>query len=806
MAERLKRLAPFGLALGVIWLAGAILGTQTTVHPEGLAVFLTQLQIPAAILSVSFLALLVTRRDEAAGFAERIDTAQATRADRRISAVVISALVVLGALMRVADLDEFGLSVDEAIFTYTASLPTLAEVFDNLLDNAHPPANFVMLHYLLKFSWGSVWLRVGSLVGGASLIWLTFILIRRISGTIAGLLAAMIIAFSPNLILLSRTVRNHSPGVAFLMAAVYFFVRFMQEDRWRFFYLFALFEVISGLWYYGFVITFLGMNVTLGVVLVVRRAPPRDWARVVLAQLPLAALFVWAIIYHVPRMATFHLIDYMHLEYEDTIKYFWYPLLSLSRYVAADWPGFVLYVAWGLGLIALCVRRRWWLALLCVSQLPFAFALAVTGRLPFGGTRHSLHSLAFLLIPAAALLPEALNGFASLKRDFTAWRAKKAGSPQRDQTGETGEAGEAVRRYGSLPGWLCGAGMTIACLHASLALYGWNEPYRVENIDPYRGGIPYYNPKFFKVREAPTLNRNIDLVQAALERHAGPGDIVLLSYSDVLVMKFRLDPGKPMRFTIDAPVHFSRNGVNYYYSPVTDWGFWFPAFALIAVADAVELYELETPPKIWITPAAWAYWPAESLTENMMNQFPEVVEDTSATGVSSGLLMALNGPEACRLGAAMKRRDEVMRSIGPDAVRVISKTNFEALYHFAEGTVPPSGADMEHQRLGSAGEVYYYSPQCRDGVTPQTMLRSAADVFGHYGLGESETVWLVFDPLEKPWLKRSLAELLDGLYPGIVVDQQSVAETLGLAIPLNASMAREVGARLTAEAGEPVSP
>lgn len=800
MAERLKRLAPFGLALGVIWLAGAILGTRMTVQPEGPAAFFAQLQIPAAILSLSFLTLLVTRRDEAAGFAARIDTAQATRADRRISTIVITTLVVLGALMRVADLDEFGLSVDEAIFTYTSSLPTLAEVFDNLLNNAHPPANFVMLHYLLKVSWNSVWLRVGSLVGGVSLIWLTFILIRRISGTIAGLLAALIIAFSPNLILLSRTVRNHSPGMAFLMAAVYFFVRFMQEDRWRFFYLFALFEVIAGLWYYGFVITFLGMNVTLGVVLAVRRAPLRDWARVVLAQLPLAGLFLWAILYHVPRMATFHLIDYMHLEYEDTIKYFWYPLLSLSRYVAADWPGFALYLAWGIGLVVLCIRRRWWLALLCVSQLPFAFAMAVTGRLPFGGTRHSLHSLAFLLIPAAALVPEALNGFAAVRRDFSAWRMKKAESTQHDG------AGEAAGEYASLRGWLCLAGMTIACLHASLALYGWNEPYRVENIDPFRGGIPYYNPKFFKVREAPTLNRNIDLVQAALERHAGPGDIVLLSYSDVLVMRFRLDPGKPMRFTLDSPVHFLCNGVNYYYSPVTDWGFWFPAFALIAAADAVELYGLEVPPRIWLTPSAWAYWPAESFADITKTQFPEVIEDTSATGLPLGLLLALNGPEACRLGLAMSLRDELTQTISADSVRLVSEPNFEVLYHFEHGTVPPPGAKNERQRLSADGASYYYSPQCRDAATPETMLRSVADVFSHYGLDDAQTIWLIFDPLEKPWSRQSLAGQFEERYPGILADPESAARTLGLAIALDGSMARAIGTRLIAESSGGAEP
>ena len=211
MRRRIESLSVGGMVASTVLLAVLAFSGEAPPILES-PIRLSRLQIPC-ILFFAFLALdTVLGSGRFGRFSRRIDQGPGELRDRFRVGAIVAMLVILGWALRWADLDKYGLSPDEAIFIYTSSGETVGDVLNNSLLNAHPPANFLTLHLLLKVSWGPVWIRLASLIGGTYLIWITYMFGRQWVGTTGGLLMAMLVTFSPTLILLSRVSRNYSPG------------------------------------------------------------------------------------------------------------------------------------------------------------------------------------------------------------------------------------------------------------------------------------------------------------------------------------------------------------------------------------------------------------------------------------------------------------------------------------------------------------------------------------------------------------------------------------------------------------------
>ncbi|MEE9609098.1 MAG: glycosyltransferase family 39 protein, partial [Myxococcota bacterium] len=162
---------------------------------------------------------------------------------RGIEAAAVAGLVLVGFALRIAHVHEFWFSGDEVYFVWMASSDSLVGVWKHVtLTSPHPPANSFMLQLMMKLSRDLFWLRLPSILGGTFVIWISYRYARELFGLPAALAMATLVAFSPALVDLSRVCRNYAVGFAVMVAALFFFVRFLRRGSWRDFLAFALLE------------------------------------------------------------------------------------------------------------------------------------------------------------------------------------------------------------------------------------------------------------------------------------------------------------------------------------------------------------------------------------------------------------------------------------------------------------------------------------------------------------------------------------------------------------------------------------
>ncbi len=131
---------------------------------------------------------------------------------RRKSLFVLALGIILGAtLIRWWGLSAKSLWFDEAYSLYVASkpvtaIPSLLQVYDT-----HPPLYYLLLHaWMVVFGSTEAAVRSLSALAGVLGVLATFVLGRRVCGSMAGILAAAIVAFSPFHVASSQEARMYS--------------------------------------------------------------------------------------------------------------------------------------------------------------------------------------------------------------------------------------------------------------------------------------------------------------------------------------------------------------------------------------------------------------------------------------------------------------------------------------------------------------------------------------------------------------------------------------------------------------------
>ena len=654
MNPRASNLPLIGIAVSLLALIGFIFGARVMLDADQEVSLFDHPEWPFIVLSGFVLWHFARKPNHLLSFCERIDSRRPHPSDRRLLFGILTSIILIGFSLRLADLDEFGLVCDEGIFVYTASLPTYAEVLRNSVWNSHPPANYFMLHTLLKVSWNATWLRMVSLLSGTYLIWITYLFGRRFLGVAAGLMMAILMAFSPNFILLSRVARNYTPGLALLITALYFFVRFIEEDHWPSFYLFAFFEFLSGTWHYAFLVVYFGINLTLAGVFIYRRVCWTAWLKAGLAQLPVALGCILAFMEHLPRMSSFiranvlsFMIDEFYIEPESYLS----PLIGLTSYLLLE-NNFPMAIAFFLlvlsGSAVLLIQGRYWQLLLCLSAIPFCYMFAIGKKMPFGATRHSFYLMPFLSALIACQTHDFLSGFQAARSRI---RRRRLGFG----AGVTKEsASSEPERSASRWGLFAVLGFCFVYVYLALVMNADNEPYR-ERRDPiHRQGIPFYRARFTKIVEAPTLNADLERAWKVLAREARPNDLVLLTCPGMLITRFYLDPGVSMPFDPELPIHFSRDGVNFYYSPEVQLSFTANNI-MVAVDDICTRYGIDSVGKVWIAEVGWEIWGPVLMMDHMKNRYPELLVESAAYENSGGVIFPIDGARARALGKQVLR-------------------------------------------------------------------------------------------------------------------------------------------------------
>jgi hypothetical protein len=556
--------------------------------------------------------------------------------DARAGRIFLGALIVTGFVLRIARIQEYAFSADEAQFVYFSSADTLENVWRFVVKlSPHPPANFAMLHTLLDVSWNPLWLRLPSVLSGTFLIWLAHRFGRTLFGPAAGLAMAVLVAFSPTLLELSRVCRNYTPGFVFLLLSIHLLVRHLQTDRWRPLAAFAVVAPLAGVWHYVFVVVFLALDLVVAMELLLRRRPWRAWLAVACAHLPFVATMGLLYFAHLSRMSDylvqFHQYHYASLLSLSAVEIIG-PFQQVWHYLELSPFAEIFFGLSALGAFCLLVNGERLALLVCVVPLALAYGFSWAGQIPLGGSRHSAYLFPFLFGLVASQVPEILNGYrrtaAGLRRHLARVVPRRMASPPGgDATRPTRRAPLAVPALGAAAVAIFGA----AFAGASLLDYGAEKIW--SPFDPHAVR-----------RELLTWYRLEDVERgfALIEERVGENDLVVLEFQGAFAMRihFRLRPRrvrlKRWKKLTGPIVSYTQNGVTYYV----------PGGALIStpesLAKAVERVlsarHLSEPERVWTVQGGWEI----PLARQLRLRHPEIPFDADVERDSKALVFAVD--------------------------------------------------------------------------------------------------------------------------------------------------------------------
>ncbi len=142
----------------------------------------------------------------------------------------LSLILLVGGLLRLAALGGDSLWLDEYHSLRVAQQARL--LTEGVPADQHPP-----LYYLLMTAWiqggtDEFWLRLPSALAGLLAIWGLWPVGLALGRPGLGLLAAGLTAFAPLLVWYSREARMYGVAQLAWVAAIYFYIRVLQRDRW----------------------------------------------------------------------------------------------------------------------------------------------------------------------------------------------------------------------------------------------------------------------------------------------------------------------------------------------------------------------------------------------------------------------------------------------------------------------------------------------------------------------------------------------------------------------------------------------
>jgi mannosyltransferase len=151
---------------------------------------------------------------------------------RAISADVwlLTALVVLAAVIRIVTLDNQSLWADEALTAYEVRLPFGAMWHTVASVETTPPLYFVLIWAWAKvFGGGAVALRAFSAIAGVAIVPIAYAAARELVSRRAGVLAAAFVAINPLMLWYSQEARSYMLLAAFSGASFLFFARARRD-------------------------------------------------------------------------------------------------------------------------------------------------------------------------------------------------------------------------------------------------------------------------------------------------------------------------------------------------------------------------------------------------------------------------------------------------------------------------------------------------------------------------------------------------------------------------------------------------
>ncbi|HTR02843.1 MAG TPA: glycosyltransferase family 39 protein [Thermoanaerobaculia bacterium] len=321
-------------------------------------------------------------------------------------------LIALGAAARVAAARGTFLTPDEKLHLQIAGVANAAGVYRTSLDNAHPPLFVLLLHFWMKVVRSDWALRLLPVACGALFLVAVWVWARRLLGDNAGLLALVLLALMPSVVLVSSELRGYALLLSMIAAALAALEKGLDEKSAVWTAAFGVFGALALLSHYA-AFRFAAAAVVYSAARLA--AGPRDrrlvaaWAG---ACALLAAVAGALLVTHVARLrggpleaeasTTWLRESYFHAgEPGGPLAFLGRQTLSLFHYLYSSTPTGLVALGLYAAAIVFLARGRAPVAVLLALPLLLAAAGGLLAVYPYGGTRHGIDLAVFVSAGAA---------------------------------------------------------------------------------------------------------------------------------------------------------------------------------------------------------------------------------------------------------------------------------------------------------------------------------------------------------------------------------------------------------------------
>jgi hypothetical protein len=348
-----------------------------------------------------------------------------------LAAVILTAL---GFLARVWTASGTFLSPDEALHFRLANQDSLSLAYRMSLTASHPPLLTLLLYYWRWLGTSELWLRMPSVIAGATFCWMFYKWLSSTAGTLAGLIGLLFVAFLQPIILLAAEVRQYALLLAFLVSALYCLDEAFAKRSQLFMAAFALLLYLAFLSHYSAFLFAAALGVYALIRIFAERTPVRVAAVWAIGQVGAMGLALLLYKSHISKlgvgesrtalqgwMSEFFLShSYFDPAQDRRIPFLFGHTFGVFQYFFGQLAvGDVMGVLFAAGVVVLlqgkgcpterASARR--LGLLILLLFSVAAGVSLAHVYPYGGTRH----VAFLIVPGIAGVSVAIASFAGQK-------------------------------------------------------------------------------------------------------------------------------------------------------------------------------------------------------------------------------------------------------------------------------------------------------------------------------------------------------------------------------------------------------
>ncbi|MCX5868794.1 MAG: glycosyltransferase family 39 protein [Proteobacteria bacterium] len=171
----------------------------------------------------------------------------------------VSALFLAGLILRFFHLGHESVWLDE-VLSYEFARSSIVEIVRRTAADVHPPLYYLILHPFLSLGIREEILRLPSFLFGSLAIPLVYLIGRELYGKPQGLIAALLLAFSPFHIFYSQEARMYPLFFFWVCLSTYLLILALRGGQWKFWIGYALATAFSLYTHYFTVFILLAQN------------------------------------------------------------------------------------------------------------------------------------------------------------------------------------------------------------------------------------------------------------------------------------------------------------------------------------------------------------------------------------------------------------------------------------------------------------------------------------------------------------------------------------------------------------------